>query len=171
MAAAPTIATTNSSLAVDAGSTPSSNPWAAPAFGAMPASAWGPAGMEPWRGQMPKVDTVRKLRQNSDGSWSQGDGVAWQALPRSDAAHRAADPTAVPFFGQQKEALVEHAAGAGAALPRGLAPTSWQQGPAGAQAWKQQPFGGWQAPGFASLAGMQAWGLPGPGPAGGPVTG
>ena len=67
--------------------------------------------------------------------------------------------------------LVEHVGG-GAGWP-----------PAAAQAWQQPAFGGWQQPamagawqppafdpGTASLAGMQAWGLPGPGPAGGPET-
>ncbi len=122
---------------------------------------------------MPEADASRTLRQNADGSWAH-DGVGWQIGAGSGpaaAGPAAAGPAAAwpaAAWPSRQTSLVEH-----------VPVSSTPQMRAGMQGWPQPPaLGGWQAwrpptftPAAISLAGMQAFGLPGPGPAGGPEAG
>ena len=134
--------------------------------------------------RMPTADVSRTVKQNADGSWSQGDGMAWRSISGQPPVGAGATPrsgwAATAPAGGAAANLVEHTASpAGAAWPYGGAQAAWpqQQQPMGAAAQAGYGgyggYGGWSQPAAfdpnsASLAGMSAWGLPGPGPAGGP---
>ena len=127
--------------------------------------------------RMPTADASRTVKQNADGSWSQGDGMGWRSISGqppvgAGAAPRGGWAATAPASGAAAN-LVEHTASpAGAAWPHGGAQAAWPQQPMGAAQAGYGGYGGWSQPAFdpnsASLAGMSAWGLPGPGPAGGP---